>query len=78
MKTTLFFAAFLVIAAVVLCGCSNVPPGFVKDSRPGTTSFEANAQMQRGFEVDRQGLMSDIDHFWFFDKPTRLNELRIR
>jgi hypothetical protein len=78
MKNSGFLLVFLAILTVALCGCSNLPDGFVKDSRPGRTSADIQQRTARSIDMDRQDFFDDVDHFWFFDKPSRLNELRIR
>lgn len=69
---------FLAAMSFIFVGCRQLPPGFVKDVRPGRTAFESCAEVYRSAEIGRQQFWDDWDRFWLLDKPSRLSELRVR
>ena len=77
MKKVNLWLAFVVLPALFLWGgCVSEPKGFVKDSRPGMTSYDAQARIYRSASLDMQMAWEDWDHFWMVEKPSRLNWLR--
>jgi len=63
---TLIFAL-----ALLAGGCSSF------FAQPGETAAEGNRRHARTLEIDRQGVMHDIDTFLLLDQPSKLTDKRI-
>jgi hypothetical protein len=78
MKKAILLTLMLVCLAVLAGGCSMEPKGFVQDTRPGMTNYEAHAREYRSVNVNGQMAWEDWDHFWMMERPSRENWLRAR
>ena len=78
MKKANLLLMLLVLCVVFVGGCSMEPKGFVKDTRPGRTNYDAHARIYRSWKLDNQMMWEDWDHFWMVEKPNRTDWLRVR
>jgi len=72
---TLLLAATAIVS-VVLTGCSSAPP--MMWGGTGVTSSEINQYHYEAIQTDLWQLQDDIDAFFLFDRPGRMNRLSIR
>jgi hypothetical protein len=77
-KANLLLTLLVVCIAVFVSGCSMEPKGFVQDTRPGLTNYEAHARIYRTVNMNGQMVWEDWDHFWMIERPSRLNKLRVQ
>jgi hypothetical protein len=79
MKMAGVLLTLTLLALAALSGCCNKirPECFVKDARPGLTSYGAAARECRSIQINGQMAWDDFDHFWMIDRPSTLNWLRV-
>jgi hypothetical protein len=71
------FSVLLLAAIVALTGCSpeSKPWGL---EAPGLTREQVNQRHVEAMQVDSWQLQDDIDAFFLFDRPGRMNRLVVR
>jgi hypothetical protein len=74
-KATFLLTLVFVCLAVVVSGCME-PKGFVQDTRPGLTNYDAHARIYRTANMNGQMAWEDWDHFWMLERPSRNSWLR--
>jgi hypothetical protein len=75
-KATFLLTFVLVCLAVIVSGCNMEPKGFVQDTRPGMTNYDAHAREFRTVNVNGQMAWEDWDHLWMLERPSRNSWLR--
>ena len=70
----MLIAAFAMLVA--LTGCSSTPR--LTWGAPGMTSQEVDRRHYEAIQTDLWQLQDDIDAFFLFDRPGRLNRLSVR
>ena len=71
-------AAFLFVTIIGLSGCCIPPVKLFGCDQPGETAAEIHRRQLRNARINQQELNSDIEDFWLYDEPSKLNDQRIR
>ena len=75
-KATFLLTLVFVCLLIIVSGCNMEPKGFVHDTRPGLTKYDAHARMYRTANLNTRMAWEDWDHFWMLERPSRNSWLR--
>ena len=76
MKKQIVLFVLLVSIFVTLTGCSSAPS--MTWGAPGLTSKQVDQRHYEAIQTDLWQLQDDIDAFFLFDRPGRMNRLTVR
>lgn len=79
MRQTIRTVLLLVMAAVILTSLTGCSSGKTYGlAAPGLTKEEVNQRHLEAIQTDMWQLQDDIDAFFLFDRPGRMNRLIVR